>query len=77
MNDFLKFFAEKVKHYPMHIEVYYSKITDWSIHVWRKGTGSGGENEEILNIQDCDAELAFAKAQVELKSWLLEHEGGY
>lgn len=77
MSDFLKFFAEKVRYYPMHLEVYYSKITDWSIHVWRNGTGDNGEDEEIVFVQGCDAELVFAKAQVELKEWLSEHEGGY
>ena len=29
MEDFLKFFAEKVKTYPMHLEITYSKVTDW------------------------------------------------
>lgn len=75
MSDFLNFFAEKVRYYPMHLEVYYSKITDWSIHVWRRNNDGG--DEEIVFVQGCDAELVFAKAQVELKEWLSEHEGGY
>lgn len=77
MDDFLKFFAKKVTAYPMHLEITYSKVTDWGVRVWRRGTAYGGDNEELVNVQDCDAELCFATAQVQLKNWLLEHEGGY
>lgn len=34
MDDFLKFFAKKVLTYPMHLEVSYSKVTDWGVRVW-------------------------------------------
>ncbi len=77
MNEFLRFFDKKVETYPMHLEVYYSKIMDWCIHVYKKGCGDCGEDIEIAYVQHCDIELCFAKAQVELKEWLLEHEGGY
>ena len=77
MDDFLKFFAEKVRTYPMHLEITYSKVTDWSVRVWRMGTAYDGDDEELVNVQHCDAELCFATAQVQLKNWLLEHEGGY
>nr|DAO00186.1 MAG TPA: hypothetical protein [Caudoviricetes sp.] len=77
MDDFLKFFAAKVQNYPMHLEITYSKVTDWGVRVWRRGTAYDGDDEELVNVQDCDAELCFAVAQVQLKNWLLEHEGGY
>ena len=67
MDDFLKFFAKKVLTYPMHLEVSYSKVTDWGVRVWRRGTAYDGDDEE----------LCFAIAQMQLKNWLLEHEGGY
>ena len=73
MNEFLKFFDEKTLDYPMYLKIYYSKIMDWTIRVWKKMD----KDIEIVNIQDCDVELAFAKAQVQLKEWLLENEGGY
>ena len=73
MNEFIKFFKQTVQDYPMHLEIYYSKIMDWTIRVWKKMD----KDIEIVNIQDCDVELAFAKAQVQLKEWLLENEGGY
>lgn len=73
MNEFIKFFDEKVHDYPMHLEIYYSKIMDWTIRVWKKMD----KDIEIVDVQDCDVELAFAKAQVQLKEWLLENEGGY
>ena len=77
MNDFLKFFDKKVETYPMHLEIYYSKICDWSIRVWKKGCGENGKDILIVDVQSCDMELCLAKAQVELKEWLSEHEGGY
>lgn len=77
MNEFLKFFDDKVKHYPMHLEVYYSKTIDWYIHVYKMGRRKNGDDLEILCVQGGDLELVFAKAYVELKEWLLEHEGGY
>jgi hypothetical protein len=77
MNEFIKFFDEKRQYYPMHLEIYYSKIMDWCIRVYKKGCGENGSDLKILYVQHCDVELAFAKAQVELKEWLLENEGGY
>ena len=77
MKEFIKFFDEKIQYYPMHLEIYYSKITDWSIRVYKKGCGENGNDLEILYVQNCDVELVFAKAQVELKEWLLDNEGGY
>ncbi|MBC3901549.1 hypothetical protein GH811_18275 [Acetobacterium malicum] len=73
MSDFLKFFEEKVESYPMHMEIYYSKTTDWCITIWKKMD----EKVEIVNVQSNDMELVFAKAHVVLKEWLLENEGGY
>ena len=74
MNDFLKFLDDVVKDYPMHVNISYSKITDWGIHIWKK---LDTKNVEIVMVQDPDLELVFAKAQVELKEWLLENNGGY
>ena len=75
MNDFLKFFDEKSKTYPMHLEIGYCKLCDWSIFVWRKM--SDVETRKILYIESPDMELCFAKAHVELKEWLMKVEGGY
>lgn len=77
MSEFLNFFNKKIAVYPMHLEIYYSKVMDWCIHVFKKGCGEKGEDIEILSVQSCDVDLCFAKAQVGLKEWLLENEGGY
>ena len=52
MDDFLKFFAKKVTAYPMHLEITYSKVTDWGVRVWRRGTAYDGDDEELVNVQD-------------------------
>lgn len=84
MNDFLKFFNEKKNDFPMHMEIYYSKIMDWCISITKKGCAenypgakANGDDVEIVNVQDADMELCFARAHVALKDWLLEYMGGY
>lgn len=73
MSDFLLFFDQIVKDYPMHLEISYNKTCDWEIFVWKRGE----EVVEIVQVQDCDMQLAFAKAQVQLKEWFSIHNGGY
>ena len=75
MDDFLKFFDEKSKTYPMHLEIEYNKTCDWSIFAWRKMSET--ETRKILYVESPDMELRFAKAHVALKEWLLKCEGGY
>lgn len=84
MQDFLKFFDEKVKSFPMHLEITYSKICDWHIFVYKKGCAEDYPNSDacgkaavLVDVQSGDMELCFAKAHVALKEWLLEHNGGY
>ena len=77
MNDFLIFFDEQIKAYPMHLEIGYNKVSDWTIYVYKRGRGENGKDLEIVDVSDQDMGLCFAKAQVQLKEWLSEHEGGY
>lgn len=77
MQEFLEFFDKKIENFPMHLEIYYSKIMDWCITIYKKGCGKNGEDLQIVSVQSCDMEYAFAKAQVELKDRLMENEGGY
>ena len=77
MNEFLKFFDEKKDSFPMHMEIYYSSMVDWSISVWTGRNGGYVNRKKIVNVQHPDIEYAFAKAQVELKDYLSEYEGGY
>lgn len=77
MVELFNFLAELVKNYPIHVELYYSKIMDWTIRIYKKGCADKGEDVEIVNEQDCDLSYLAAKAYVRLKDWLLENEGGY
>lgn len=84
MNEFLKFLDEKVKDFPMHIEISYSKTCDWNIYIYKMGcaedylkSSANGQDAIICNVQSCDVELAFAEAQVAVKKWFLENCGGY
>lgn len=84
MNEFLKFFDDKAKDFPMHLKITYSKICDWNILIYKKGCADyypeakrNGGDVIIVNESGCDMELCFAKAHVKLKEWLLEFNGGY
>lgn len=76
METFLRWFHEIRDTYGFCIEIYSSSIMDWCIKVGYKSTMPQHGTVVIL-IQDCDVDLAFAKAQVKLKDWLMENEGGY
>ena len=84
MNDFLIFLDKKLKDFPMHVEIGYNKVCDWMIFISKQGCATDypnsekdGNNAVIVNVQDGDMELCFAKAHVALKEWLSENEGGY
>ena len=84
MYEFLRFFEEKRKVFPMHLYIGYNKTTDWTIEITKKGMASEypdarhiGPDVLIVDIYANDMELAFAKAHVELKEWLVIFEGGY
>ena len=72
MDDFLRFFDKVRSRIPMHIEIGYSSVVDWMIVIYE-----GQSYAESVNVQNCDMELCFAMAQVELKEWLLKECGGY
>lgn len=84
MNYFMKFLDEKAKSFLLHVEITYNKTCDWSIYVCKKGCAAdypecdkNGNDAVVCMVQDSDMELAFAKAQVEVKEWLCNYEGGY
>lgn len=84
MAEFLKFVDDLTKRFPVHVSIYYSKIMDWCIKVTKVGCASDypgsrreGADAILCDVQSCDIELAFAKAQLMLKDWLLVFDGGY
>lgn len=84
MSEFLNFFNEKAKSFPMHLEIGYNKVADWGILIYKKGGAadypgavSDGDDVIICRVSGSDMGLVFAKAQIALKEWLLEYEGGY
>lgn len=74
MDDFLRFFDGVPDKRSLRLEVTYSSIVDWCVTVQRY---IDNKWKSIVDVQHCDMEYAFAKAQVELKEWLLENEVGY
>lgn len=74
MNEFLHFIDELRERRKVWLEIAYSSVVDWCVivHIIVKD-----QKKCVVNVQHCDMEYAFAKAQVELKEWLLENEGGY
>ena len=84
MSDFLTFIDRLTNHFPVHVDIHYSKITDWCISVKKVGCASDypesdhiGNDAILCDVQDCDMELAFARAQVAVKDWLIHFNEGY
>lgn len=77
MVELFTFLAQLVNDHSIHIELYYSRIMDWTIRIYKKGCADDGEDVELVNEQDCDLNYLAAKAYVRIKDWLLENEGGY
>jgi len=84
MSDFLRFMDDLKDRFPFHMEIYYSKIMDWCITVTKKGcakefpkSAHEGDYVIMVQVQDLDMELCFAKAHVAIKEWMIENVGGY
>jgi hypothetical protein len=77
MNEFFRFFEEIRHKSAMHLEIYFSKITSWNINVYKKGCADDGGDLNVVHIWDTDMNVAFAKAYISLRDWLLDNEGGY
>lgn len=84
MNDFLRFIDDLVHRFPLHVSITYSKICDWEIYIYKKNCADDyldspreGNDAVLCQIQDSDIELAFAKAQVAIKNWMIVNNDGY
>lgn len=84
MGDFLRYVDKLRERFPVHIEIYYSKIMDWVIRIYRKGyadyypgSARAGDDALLAYASSCDLEYCIAKAQVQLMDWLDEYEGGH
>lgn len=84
MTDFLRFIQDLTGRFSVHVEITYNKTCDWSIYVYKQNCAEyypksycRGNDAVLCDVNSCDMELCFAKAQCEVKEWLLEHEGGY
>ena len=84
MNDFLIFFDDLRRRFPLHLEISYNKTIDWTILIYKKGMAHEYPNAVnkngdviIFHDSDIDMQLCFAKAHVALKEWLNEFNDGY
>ena len=84
MIEFLKFVDELKDSFPVHVEIYYSKIKGWTIKVYKQGCADDypksercGNDAIMADVYDRDMELAFARAHAELKRWMINFLGGY
>lgn len=75
--DFLQWLDQEMHYSAMHIELNYNKISDWVLRIYKKGCALDGGDIVIFDGQNNDLDLLLAKAEVAVKEWLLENEGGY
>lgn len=76
MESFLRFFDQQRDNNGYALTVYYSSIVDWTIQIGFK-TNHVRHGENIVYVQHCDIDYAFAKAETDFKDWLTENQGGY
>ncbi len=50
-----------------HVELTYSKTTDWILYIFRQGCAKDGTDEEVCYVQDPDLNYVISKGQVLLK----------
>lgn len=74
MSELLRLIDELRGRRKVWLEIAYSSVVDWYIIIYLI---LDNQKKCVVNVQHCDMEYAFAKAQVELKEWLSENEGGY
>lgn len=55
------------------INIGHNSVSDWCVSI----TAHKDRSKDIVFAQSCDLNLALAKAEVELKEWLIENKGGY
>ena len=84
MSDFLEFYNNLRKTFPLHLVIHQSKIMDWCIEIIKKGCADDyptaeheGNDVLLVRVQHSDMKYCFAKAHAALKDWLMEYEGGY
>ncbi|GAK41923.1 hypothetical protein TCA2_4415 [Paenibacillus sp. TCA20] len=77
MNDFLLFYNSISHNFSWTLDIYHSSIVGWIITIgYKPAHEMHGQN--VIHVQDdCDMQLCFAKAQIALKEWLCENNGGY
>lgn len=75
MTGLLEVYDRHALRLGLKMEIYHSSIIDW--HVTIEKRNSLTESYVIVDVQHCDYKYVLAKAEVQLKEWLTEHNGGY
>lgn len=73
MKEFFEVYDKWMFKKGLKLEIYHSGIHDYCLAIYLKSD----EANPIINIQDSDYDLLFAKGQVALKEWLLDYNEGY
>lgn len=60
-----------------HFELTYSSICDWMIRIYKSKCNDNGKDLIIFEDQNIDCLYLISKAEVALKDWLIENNGGY
>ena len=77
MNPFLELYERLYYMRGWNLEIYHSSIVEWNIRIGYK-SACIKHGEYVIQVEGAvDMDYAFAKAEVLLKDWLMENEGGY
>lgn len=75
MTDLMEVYDRHALRLGLKMELYHSNIIDWHITIEKRKSLT--ECELIVDVQHCDYKYVLSKAEVQLKEWLSEHNGGY
>lgn len=75
MSDLMEVYDRHASRLGLRMELYHSSIIDWRITIEKRKSLT--EGDLIVDVQHCDYQYVLAKAEVQLKEWLSENNGGY
>lgn len=76
MKEFFRVYNKHHSKLGLSLNIFQTSIGNYCIHITYKQDHLNF-GKILIKVVEMDYELAFAKAQVELKDWLVKHNDGY
>ena len=74
MNELLELYEQ---HANLALEIGHNSVVDWNVRIYDKTGTTLKDAPLVVETNDCNYQLALAKAYVDLCEYLSETRGGY